>query len=569
MGYRIDLRLLTILFVMRLVGIASVPASAGGGPENVFLLVNSASVRSKTVANHFVDLRQIPANNVLYVEWNGSIERIGINEFRQHILKPALEAMEQRGLADQIDYLIYSSDFPWSIDLSDDYGEKRPSRYLRTTGSLTGTTYLWRFVEQKSSKTADLSNNWYAEPTGQSPGETTSVGFRSWYGWGRGGKLLEAGGQSYLLSTILAVTNGRGNTVDEVIRYLQSSASADGTRPNGTIYFVENSTPRSTTRHDLFPSAVASLQSLGVRAEILKGKIPREKPDVQGAMIGTARFNWKASGSQILPGAICEHLTSYGGDLTSIGWQTPLSVWLRYGAAGASGTVVEPYSLPEKFPSPAIHVHYARGCTLAEAFYRSVEGPYQLLIVGDPLCRPWAELPTVTVRGIEAEQTIKGTRSMKPDGKMADGRAVERFELFVDGRRIDRCRAGRHLRVNTRELEDGYHELRIVGFEPSPIESQGRIIVPVIVDNRGQSVELEITAGPSISSDQTFAITVSAKDATDIVIYQNRRELAKISGDHGTIHVDPDSLGAGPVRLQAVSLGPDQAWSRPIRLINE
>ena len=60
--------------------------------------------------------------------------------------------------------------------------------------------------------------------------------------------------------------------------------------------------------------------------------------------------------------------------------QTPLSEFLRFGAAGASGTVTEPYSpSPTKFPSPMIQVHYARGCTLAEAFYQSVSGPYQLL----------------------------------------------------------------------------------------------------------------------------------------------------------------------------------------------
>ena len=83
--------------------------------------------------------------------------------------------------------------------------------------------------------------------------------------------------------------------------------------------------------------------------------------------------------------------------------QTPLSEFLRYGAAGASGTVTEPYAIAEKFPHPMLQVHYARGCTLAEAFYQSVCGPYQLLIVGDPLCRPWANIPKVTVAGLPAD----------------------------------------------------------------------------------------------------------------------------------------------------------------------
>jgi len=115
-------------------------------------------------------------------------------------------------------------------------------------------------------------------------------------------------------------------------------------------------------------------------------------------MVGKSDFNWPASGSTILPGAICEHLTSLGGVMVENGGQTPLSEFIRNGAAGASGTVTEPYAIQAKFPDPFLHVHYVKGCTLAEAFYQSVRGPYQLLIVGDPLCRPWARIPQVTSR---------------------------------------------------------------------------------------------------------------------------------------------------------------------------
>ena len=39
-------------------------AQAGGGPENVFVVVNSASWASQSVANHFIKLRDIPPVNV-------------------------------------------------------------------------------------------------------------------------------------------------------------------------------------------------------------------------------------------------------------------------------------------------------------------------------------------------------------------------------------------------------------------------------------------------------------------------------------------------------------------------
>jgi len=55
--------------------------------------------------------------------------------------------------------------------------------------------------------------------------------------------------------------------------------------------------------------------------------------------------------------------------------QTPLTEFLRFGAAGASGTVTEPYAIPAKFPDPFVHVHYVAGCCLAESFYQSITGP--------------------------------------------------------------------------------------------------------------------------------------------------------------------------------------------------
>ena len=89
------------------------------------------------------------------------------------------------------------------------------------------------------------------------------------------------------------------------------------------------------------------------------------------------------------PGAWCDHLTSLGGALQPNGGQTPLTALLRAGAAGAGGTVAEPLNHPFKFPSAFVHVHRARGLSLVEAVHRSMSGPYQYLVVGDPLSRPW------------------------------------------------------------------------------------------------------------------------------------------------------------------------------------
>src|SRR5439155_20914049 len=113
------------------------------------------------------------------------------------------------------------------------------------------------------------------------------------------------------------------------------------------------------------------------------------------------------------------------------GSQTKLTEFLRYGAAGASGTVAEPLAIWMKFPLPYVHVHYAEGCSLAEAFYQSVFGPYQLLIVGDPLARPFAKFAQVTLAA--AKGPLSGTVTLAADSKPATDRPLADVEWWVDG----------------------------------------------------------------------------------------------------------------------------------------
>lgn len=192
------------------------------------------------------------------------------------------------------------------------------------------------------------------------------------------------------LAIMLGVTSGRGLTVDETIANLTRSVAADGTRPAGVVYFMASADEaRTGPRRWAFAAAASALRGLGVQAEVCDGNLPPKDSPVVGAMIGIADFDWVASGAQMLPGAWCDHLTSFGGALQSGAGQTPLTAFLRVGAAGAGGTVTEPLNYPFKFPSAFVHVHRARGLSLIEAVHRSMSCPYQYLVVGDPLSRPW------------------------------------------------------------------------------------------------------------------------------------------------------------------------------------
>jgi len=558
---------LTVFICLGLAGIGS--ARAGGGPENVLLVVNANSQSSLTIANYYIDLRKIPASNVVYLDWRGSFETTSLDTFRDSILKPVLEQIEKRKLRGQIDYLIYSSDFPTRIDIKSAMTGKQTSKALAPTASLTGLTYLYQLVLANPSLIAGMNNNFYASrPSGRAneKRKSRSLAFRHWYGWAQNAKRMESGGPSYYLSTMLGVTSGRGNKLAEVISYLRRSAATDNTHPRGTIYYVQNDNVRSKTRQGGFDDAVAELKELNVRAEVVFGKLPQGKRDVQGAMIGTEKFSWRQSGSIILPGAICEHLTSYGGILKKRGAQTPLTEFLKYGAAGASGTVVEPLALQAKFPLPSIHVHYARGCSLAESFYQSVSGPFQLLIVGDPLCQPWADLPKLKVSGINSRTKIDKPISFSPQARMKPGKKIEHFELYVGGVLRSRCRAGEQFTLDGAELIDGVREVRVVAIGDSPIESQGRLILPIQIKNKGGSASLRVTNRSSIAADGEIRLTARCSGATKIAIYQNRRRLGEIQGERGRLIVPINQIGAGPITLYAIGMAPHPVYSQRVRI---
>ncbi|MBU0607353.1 MAG: hypothetical protein KKI08_05675 [Armatimonadetes bacterium] len=304
------------------------------------------------------------------------------------------------------------------------------------------------------------------------------VPFHRATGWMPDGRMITLPeGRHYYLSAMLGYIGEKANTLEEVQRCLSIAATADGTRPAGTIYCMTSTDwARTGPRQWAFNSVVEALAKLGVKGEVLNGVLPPGKPDVAGAVVGIAGFKWLDSGSKILPGAFCDHLTSFAGVMTGTG-QTMLSEWIRYGAAGASGTVTEPYALPAKFPSAFLHVYYASGCTLAEAFYQSLKGPYQQLLVGDPLCRPWAKIPEVKVKGLKPGETIKKPRKLTVSVS-GDERPVA-YELYVNGVFAGRSAGfpARAVTLDPKTLAAGQHEARVVALVGS-LETRGEAVVP-------------------------------------------------------------------------------------------
>ena len=378
-------------------------------------------------------------------------------------------------------------------------------------------------------------------------------GFRSDVGWQANGEPSSRPElPRFLLSTVLGVTAGRGTTVSEVLGGLRRSASADGTRPRGTVYFVRNGDVRSTTREWGFASAVDKLKGLGVDAAIEDGILPQGKTQVAGAMIGIADFDWPKCESTILPGAIVEHLTSFGGVMTKGSGQTPLTEFLRHGAAGASGTVTEPYAIQAKFPSPFIHVHYASGTSLAEAFYLSVTGPYQLLIVGDPLCNPWQREFKTNVRSPATDQPWQGTVALHQTAESPAGLAAAEFLLFVDGQRTISAGPIGAIELDTTKLVDGEHQLTVLAAGNDAVETMGRWTTrfSVLNGDTDRQPKLVIRSQLEQPFDKPVEIEASCPGATEITIHHLGRIVATITGESGIAMLDPKTIGSGIVTLR-------------------
>jgi hypothetical protein len=557
------------LVAIALTSALSQRASAGGGPENVFLVVNERSWASLMIAHHFAELRQIPPINTLYLDWPYSTDLVDVNVFREKLLLPTISILQQRGIAPQIDYIVYSSDFPWSIDFQRLLGEKKPPSPAAPIGSLTSLTFFAGNIATGEAHFLNRNGNHYTRP--QKAG-VPSHGFRGWYGFDKDGNLLEGSGDTYLLSAMLGVTSNEGMGPDEVVNYLRRSAAADGTKPTGTIYYCKTGDQyRSGSREPLFAAAVAELKKLDVRAEIINGKLPVGKKDVAGLLTGIRNFDWPGAQSTIVPGAFCENFTSYGAIFSRNlnDGQQLLTDFLRAGAAGSSGTVYEPTVVVEKFPSAFAQVHYARGCTLAEAFYQSLTCPYQTLLVGDPLCRPWANIPTITVEGVEEGDTLKGKVTIQAKGNSA-GKPLDRYEVYIEGTQVTRCAADGNLQLDSTKFPDGWCELRVVGIEAGPIETQGRVIFPVRFNNHGREIDFACSAQDTAHWKTPITLTANAPGAAKIVIYEGMRILGTINSDHGEVEVTPEKLGLGPVvfraRAQFSEDPKDAVLARPIKM---
>lgn len=194
--------------------------------------------------------------------------------------------------------------------------------------------------------------------------------------------------------------------------------ASTGTKPKGTIYTVlANDGGGTAPRGDARAGQVTGAAGDRIRARLPQGvnlvvqdnrkgcagECPGNelvgKTDVLayfGSMYKVAQWGTNT----VLTGAYADNLTSTSGNLPTGQGQTPITAFLP---SATSGTVVEPWMTNSTTTARQFMrvdtfsvAYFGQGRSFAEAAYRAVERPWRLLIIGDPLAAPYADVTPTT-----------------------------------------------------------------------------------------------------------------------------------------------------------------------------
>jgi uncharacterized protein (TIGR03790 family) len=177
-------------------------------------------------------------------------------------------------------------------------------------------------------------------------------------------------------------------TLEQAKALIDRGVASDRANPLGTAYLLATSDHARNARSASYRQTAQMLKGR-FAVSLLRQDALRDAKDVMFYFTGLERVEGLET-LGFLPGAIADHLTSFGGALTDSTQMSALR-WLEAGATGSYGTVVEPCNILQKFPHPAIAIgRYLQGETLIEAYWKSVAMPGQGVFIGEPLAAPYA-----------------------------------------------------------------------------------------------------------------------------------------------------------------------------------
>ena len=388
-----------------LLGLVPTVLWAGGSGLNVAVVVNQASSNSVALGNYYCERRQVPSQNVLRIHWTGGNIEWSLAQFQTALAAPLQDMLAARALTNQIDCVALSMDIPYRV----------------TSANGVNSTTAVLFYGFKADTVSPLP----AYPSCSLPPDSANAYANSELPFRLSPPGTNTGG---FLATMLT-----GFTFADAIALVDRGVSSDGSFPTQTVLLEKTTDPARNVRFITFDNAIFDL-SLNGRFPLVRtnsNEIPG-LTNLLGLQTGLAGFN--LASNAFVPGALADTLTSYGGDLFENTGQTPLLAFLRAGAAGSYGTVVEPCNYTEKFPNPLDYFYAARGFGLAESYYQSVLNPYQGLMVAEPLSAPFARPGIGVWSELASNAILSGVASLSLAFNASDAsQPLQQVDLFVDG----------------------------------------------------------------------------------------------------------------------------------------
>ena len=535
-------------------GIAA-PASAGIGPENTLVIIDPTDSDSLAIGNHYIHARSIPATNVLYL----TLDQQDYTDFATGQVETLLAEIQEHGLDGQIDALVTASQSVYRLDVTGAISETvsvcpggTKVHYLSLTGALS-------LARQANHILAGDEDELYGLHTTDASGYystgNTPLAFDANARWLDGEQSNQPAAQRLYVAAMLGYTGPGGNSVDEILAMIDRSVAADATLPTGTFYYMKTSdAARSSVRDPYFAQVITDLAGLGGQAvqPVPDAVFPTGAMDCLGILTAWPNPDIASADIALIPGAYCDHVTSFGAAFDQAA-QTKISAWIAKGASASHGTVEEPCPAGGKFVHPRIFVYYFQGLTIGESIYRSLGYlPFQSLVYGDPLTRPFAQPPLVSVADLPTNG-VTGMFAIHPQATaQAAGADIARLELYADGLLLSSSAPGGPLYLSTGVWPDGPHELRVVAVDDSAAAQRGTWTGWVATDNAACSVQLTAaTASIDLASAVELNVSATGGAVRETRVKQNGRVVATTRASSRCVYVQGDRLGAGVVTLQA------------------
>lgn len=307
--------------------------------KQLAVIVNNSDPLSINIAHYYQAKRAIPAENLIYVDFDPGKTIMSPGEFA--VLKRVVEAK----LPDGIQAFALTWAAPYRVG-------------CMSISSAFAFGYDVKYCAQGCKPTYPSP---YFNSESQQP--FTHFGIRP--------------------TMLLAADN-----LKDAENLIDRGLAADGTLPQGSAYLLKTSDKNRSVRKRFY-SRIENALGSKITIKIMQAEAISHQRDVMFYFTGQTWVS-DLDTNYYLPGAVADHLTSSGGQLTG-GAQMSAMDWLKAGVTGSYGTVVEPCNLTSKFPNPLVLMDkYLSGESLLEAYWKSVQMPGQGVFIGEPLAKPYA-----------------------------------------------------------------------------------------------------------------------------------------------------------------------------------